>query len=133
MNNQFPLKVLALEFDVSTHSIAPRVRSISPDNVLQDMYKIIGCSLVTCTQIQINGQYFDIWSDDEALFADNIVPMLYINDDLVIFGNLIFAKTDEEGKLVGLTDSEILTLYHFACIQFPKIAGWIDKLKNEKG
>ena len=96
MNNQFPLKVLALEFDVSTHSIAPRVRSISSDNILQDMYKIIGCHLVTCTQIQVNGQYFDIWSDDEALFNSPLAPSLYINDDFVLFGNLIFAKSDND-------------------------------------
>ena len=125
-----PLRVLSLALDSSTHSINPHVRYLQPDNILQDMYKIIGCHLVTCTQIQVNGQYFDIWSDDEALFNSPLAPSLYINDDFVLFGNLIFAKSDNEGKFVGLDFNEPQMLYHFAQSQFPKLIRWLQKLKK---
>ena len=85
----------------------PHVRYISSDNVLKDLYKIINCDLVTCTQIQVNGKLFNVWSDDEALLKDKPTPNLYINDDLIIFGSVAFAKSDEDGKLVGLTRDEV--------------------------
>ena len=54
------LRVFALEYDAKTNSISPHVRYISSDNVLQDLYRIINCELVTCTQIEIAGQLFDV-------------------------------------------------------------------------
>ena len=97
-----PLKVFTLEVDAATNSISPHVRYISSDNVLKDLYRILNCELVTCTEIEVNGKLFDVYSDDEALLKPNPVPNLYINDDLIIFGSVAFAKADEEGKLVGL-------------------------------
>ena len=102
MNFSSPLKVFTLEYDAATNSISPHVRYISPDNVLQDLYRVLNCELVTCTEIEVNGKLFDVWSDDEDLLKDKPAPNLYIDDDLIIFGSVAFAKADEEGKLVGL-------------------------------
>lgn len=125
-----PLKVFSLTFDSNSHSFVPHIRSLNPERILKDMYKIIGCNLVTCTEIQINGQYFDVWSDDEALLKDNPVPALYINDDLVIFGNLIFAKSDDEGALVGLDSDDPPLIFNFFLNQFPKLLLWLNNLKG---
>ena len=110
MNSSSPLKIFSLECDTVTNSISPHARHISPDNVLQDLYRIINCELVTCTQIEVNGKLFDVWSDDEALLKDKPAPNLYIDDDLIIFGSVAFAKSDEEGKLVGLSHDDIQLL-----------------------
>ena len=41
------LRIFSLECDYKTCTISPHVRYISPDNVLQDLYRILNCDLVT--------------------------------------------------------------------------------------
>jgi len=123
------LRFFTLECDEESRTISPHVRYISPDNVLQDLYRILNCELVTCTEIEVNGKLFDVWSDDEALLKDKPAPNLYIDDDLIIFGSVAFAKSDENGKLVGLTRDDVHLLWHFAQSQFTKL---LDFLKNRR-
>ena len=125
-----PLKVFTLEVDAATNSISPHVRYISPDNVLHDLYRILNCQLVTCTEIDVDGKLFDVWSDDEALLKSNPVPNLYIDDDLIIFGSVAFAKSDDEGKLVGLERDDLHLLWNFAQIQFPKLLDFIARQRR---
>ena len=127
--NSSPLRVFTLECDDETRTISPHVRYISPATVLKDLYKIINCDCVTCTQIEVNGKLFDVWSDDEALLKSNPAPNLYIDDDLIIFGSVVFAKSDEEGSFVGLEREEVHLLWHFAQAQFPKLLNF---LKNRR-
>ena len=129
MKNNSQLRLFTLECDAKTNSISPHVRYISPDNVLQDLYKVLNCELVTCTEIEVNGKLFDVYSDDEALLKYKPVPNLYIDDDLILFGSVAFAKADEEGKLVGLSRDDVQLLWHFACLQFPKLLNF---LKNRR-
>ena len=121
------LRVFSLECNDETRTISPHVRYISPANVLQDLYKILNCDCVTCTEIEVNGKLFDVWSDDEALLKDKPAPNLYIDDDLIIFGSVAFAKTDEEGKLVGLEREEVHLLWNFAQVQFPKLLNFLKR------
>ena len=129
MNSSSPLRLFTLEYDAKTNSISPHVRYISPDNVLQDLYRILNCELVTCTEIEVNGKLFDVWSDDMALLKDKPAPNLYIDDDLIIFGSVAvaFAKADEEGKLVGLSREEVHLLWDFALVQFAKLLTFLKK------
>ena len=130
MNSSSPLRLFTLECDAKTNSISPHVRYISPDNVLQDLYKVLNCELVTCTEIEVNGKLFDVWSDDMALLKDKPVPNLYIDDDLIIFGSVAFAKADEEGKLVGLSRDDVHLLWNFALAQFPKLLYFLKKQRR---
>lgn len=125
MNSRSPLRLFTLEYDAKTNSISPHVRYISPDNVLQDLYKILKCELVTCTEIEVNGKLFDVYSDDEALLKDKPAPNLYVDDDLIIFGSVAFAKADTEGKLIGLSREEVHLLWDFALAQFPKLLNFL--------
>ena len=129
MNSRSPLRVFTLEYDAATNSISPHVRYISPDNVLHDLYRVLNCQLVTCTEIEVNGKLFDVWSDDEALLKDKPAPNLYIDDELIIFGSVAFAKANEEGKLVGLSREEVHLLWDFALVQFAKLLTF---LKNRR-
>ena len=71
-----------------------------------------------------------MYSDDEALLKDKPAPPnLYIDDDLIIFGSVAFAKADEEGKLVGLSHDDVQLLWNFALAQFPKLLYF---LKNQR-
>ena len=130
MNSNSLLRLFTLEVNNVSKSITPHVRYISPDNVLQGLYKVLNCELVTCIEIEVNGKLFDVWSDDEALLKNSPVPNLYIDDDLIIFGSVAFAKADEEGKLVGLSRDEIHTLWDFALKQFPKLLNFIARQKR---
>ena len=121
------LRVFTLEVNDETRTISPHVRYISPDNVLKDLYRILNCELVTCTEIEVNGKLFDVWSDDESLLKDRPAPNLYIDDDLIIFGSVAFAKSDEEGKFVGLEHEEVHLLWNFAQVQFPKLLKFLKR------
>ncbi len=127
MNSNSQLRIFTLECNAKTNSISPHVRYISPDNVLKDLYEILNCELVTCTEIEVKGKFFDVWSDDMALLKDKPVPNLYIDDDLIIFGSVAFAKADEEGKLTGLTREEVQLLWDFALVQFPKLLNFLKR------
>ena len=130
MNSNSLLRVFTLECDDETLTISPHVRYVSPDNVLKDLYKILHCDIVTCTQIQVNGKLFDVWSDDEALLKPNPAPNLYVDDELVIFGSVAFAKSDDEGKLIGLEPEEVHLLWHFALAQFPKLLNFLSRQRR---
>ena len=130
MNSNSLLRVFSLEYDDKTNSISPHVKYISPDNVLQDLYKILNCSLVTCNEIEINGKYFAVWSDDEALLKDKPVPNLYIDDNLVIFGSIVFSNTDENGGFIGLNRDDIHLLWLFALTQFPKLLNFLKRQRR---
>ena len=121
MTSNSLLRIFSLEYNSFTNSISPHVRYISPDNVLKGLYAILNCELVTCTEIEVNSKLFDVWSDDEALLKDKPAPNLYIDDNLILFGSVAFAKSDEEGKLVGLNRDDVHLLWNFACLQFPKL------------
>ena len=121
-------QVLTLEIDHNIKAILPHVREIEAKNTLQEMYKIIKCDLVTCTEIEVNDKFYDVWSDDEAFLKDKPVPTLYISDDLVICGNLMFATSDNEGRTTGLTDEDIRILINFIFDQKTKLQDYFDRL-----
>ena len=124
------LRVFTLECNNEFRTISPHVRYISPDNVLNDLYKIINCDCVTCTQIEVNGKLFDVWSDDTALLKDKPTPNLYIDDDLIIFGSVVFAKSDKEGSFVGLEREDVHLLWNFAQSQFPKLLNFLERQRR---
>ena len=130
MNIQKQLKVFTLTYDKARNAITPHVAYLNTEHILEDMYKIIGCTCVACTGIEVNDQYYDVWSDDEALLVEKPVPNLYINDDIVIFGNLLITKTYEDGEIVGLDDGEPQLLYSFAQIQYPKLLKWLKNIRR---
>ena len=115
------LNVLALLCDPTSKSIYSRVKQLDSETMLSDMRNIIDCELVTCTEIEVEGKYFDVWSDDEALLCDNPVPNLYVCDGLIIFGNLLFAKSDDDGETIGLSIDDIRLLKKYSQRQFYKL------------
>ena len=115
------LNVLALLCDPTSKSIYSRVKQLDSEKTLADMQHIINCELVTCTEIEVEGKYYDVWSDDEALLKLNPVPNLYVCKDLIIFGNLLFAKSDDDGQTIGLSIDDIRLLKKYSQRQFYKL------------
>ena len=124
---QANIRVVTLEFNKHLNLIMPHVKTMK--NTLKAMWDILDCHHVTCTQIDIDGRNYDIWSDDEALLTSKAIPTLYINDDLVLFGNLIFSTSDNEGATKGLSDEDMDNVLKFINRQTPKLINWIEDLK----
>jgi len=122
------LKVFALLYNQLTNSISPHTKYLDPENELASLREILNCEIVTCTQIQVEGKKFDVYSDDEALLSENPIPNLYISDDLILFGNLIFAKSGDNGEMIGLNHYEIQLLWNFILKQFPKLQNYLGRL-----
>ena len=131
MNSKSLLKVFTLEVNNETNTISPHVRHLAPANVLKDLYKVLNCDLVTCVEIEVGGKFFDVWADDEALLKDKPVPNLYVDDELIIFGSVAFAKTDEDGEMVGLDSDEIHLLWNFYLAQFPKLLNFLARQRRD--
>ena len=124
------IKVVTLAFNKHLNLIMPHVKIM--ENTLKAMWEILDCHHVTCTQIKIGGKFYDVWSDDEALLIDKPIPTLYINDDFILFGNLIFATSDEEGATKGLSDEDMDIVLKFINRQMPKLVAWLDNLISKQ-
>ena len=66
----------------------------------------------------VDNQKYTAWFDKsyKARFKDEIVPTLALNKfnkDIILFGNLLFAKIDKQGYVQGLDEEEIETIRKF--------------------
>ena len=100
---------------------------------LDDLYKLIGCTLVEPVSFTIKGVEYTLWCDKEFLLKPNPVLTMFSPIDTMSFGNLkrgeftvicgnfIVCKCEgfcnEEGeydeKIVSLTDEEIADIRAF--------------------
>ncbi len=104
------IKVLTFTFEPTLGFIS---KVACMENTLEGLREVIGCRCVACTEIKVGGKKYDVWSNDEALLQDAPFPSLFISDDLILFGNLVFAKHDEEGATIGLSSAEVALLKKF--------------------
>ena len=87
---------------------------------LNDYYDALKCDCFDITQRKIGGRVYDIYCDDEGTYVKDPIPSAFNSEHKpVLVGNLIFAKHDKEGGVVGLTDDDI---QHIAkCAQVAKV------------
>ena len=71
------LMVLSLEIDRDSGRILPCLHTIEAKDTLQEFRRIIACDLVACTEIEVYGKHYDVWSDDEGLLVEKPVPTLF--------------------------------------------------------
>ena len=111
------IQVLTLEVDNKNKVIVPHVRFIDSDNVLSELYRIIGCDLVELVQVEVGGKFYDVYCDEEFLLKEKPVPTLFLSGEQVLCGNLVFTTCDEEGKLGGVKEEDIGKLIDFILVQ----------------
>lgn len=121
------IKVLTLEVDYKKKVIIPHVRFIDSDNVLSELYRIIGCDPVEVVQVEVEGKFYDVYCDEEFLLKEKPIPTLYLNAEQVLCGNLVFTTCDEEGKLGGVTKEDIDKLIDFILVQAVKLRIYLAK------
>ena len=58
--------------------------------------------------------------------------MLYVNDDVIIFGNVLFAKANSNGDTCGLAYKDVNIIYDYIQKQDVKLRKWLaDRMKNK--
>ena len=122
----FMIRVLSLEVNYEKEANKAFVKYI--DNSLAALLSIIKCHRVTCTQIEIEGRKIDCWSDDEALFNSHLVPTLFVNEDLILFGNLVFTNHEEEGASTGLSEDDIAAVMRYIREQNANLFDWTSNI-----
>lgn len=121
------LQVLTLEIDHELKGIFPHVREIDSTDVLNEMYKIIGCEMIDIVQIEAEGKNYDVYCDDEFLLKEKPVPTLYLDNENVLCGNLVFTTCDEEGNVAEVSDDDIKILTEYILVQAFKLHFYFGK------
>ena len=92
------IQVLTLEVNHKIKAIIPHVRFIDSEKTLEELYRIIGCDSIDLVRIEVDGKFFDIYCDDEFLLKEKPVPTLFLSDEQVLCGNLVFTTCDKDGN-----------------------------------
>lgn len=82
---------------------------------LSFMYRHINCRTVTCVTVEVGGEQFDLWCDDEALFNNSPELNLtataahwrgygLIDQSEYIFGTVLVAKSNPEGETLPVDE-----------------------------
>ena len=96
-------------------------------NELEDYYRLMEIDTIDIVARKINGKYYDIICDDEALLKENPLPTIFDVDKIpMIFGNIIIAGlADETGNMTDLTDKDIVEI-----VDSLKVALFVDGTKR---
>lgn len=106
---------------------------ISIENVndeLEVYYEMLNCDMIDITTINVNGVEYDIIHDDEFLLKRPLVPTLYVNNELIIFGAFLISRANEDGEEIGLTHKEIDSFLEYMYRQQIPLKEWIKNLKQ---
>lgn len=87
----------------------PTVVDMPEEHDYLDIKRLLGIeSPLTCVSRKIGGTYYDFWCDDEGLFPEKkYMCGVCSNAEEVICGNILIARHDDEGYLVGLTKADL--------------------------
>lgn len=84
------------------------VKDITIENSLEAYYKELECDCFDIVTATVNGREFDIFCDDNGLFAEfPRVSAITPNREPMLVGNLLLAHHDHEGNTIGLTEDDI--------------------------
>ena len=82
----------------------------------KDFYVLINCSCFDVARRQIGNEkrYYDIFVDDMGMLrGERIVSAVDNNCEVMLVGNLVITKTDEEGEQIDLSNDDIEYLKHY--------------------
>ena len=80
-------------------------------NNYKDFYPLLNCDTFDVQSRKFNGEWLDIYCDDEGLFKTNNKPSIltFSNGGLVeqIVGNAFIVAHNDEGDTISLTDEQV--------------------------
>ena len=120
--------ILTMEINTEERRIETKVRKIDEKNKLQEFYKYLHCDVIDMVEIEVvenkTSYYYDVICDDEGLLKSPKIPVLYVNEDVVIFGSIAFCKYNKNGDSVGLETEDIDRLMRYIHKQEKKLEDW---------
>ena len=127
------MKMLLLEVCISeeyrTAVIITDKTEISDSNPaerLKEYYHLLNCKRIDFRKVEINGKYFDLIFDKDGELAEEPIPTFYIEEDnSILFGNILFSQSDENGKTIGLEDSELFMLAKYVCQNLKELQSFL--------
>lgn len=105
--------VYVAQIDEEKQIVKPHIAAIPKEDHLEDMYRLLNCSLVDARTIFLDKQRFVIWFDDEFLLKNApLYPTFWLYDyEQPLCGNYMITKEGEDGETVGLTKEEALFVH----------------------
>lgn len=80
-------------------------------NSYKDFYPLLNCDTFDVQSRKFNGEWLDIYCDDEGLFKANNKPSIltFSNGELVeqIVGNAFIVAHNDDGDTISLTDEQV--------------------------
>lgn len=98
--------------------ITPKNNSIKvyelEEKSFEDYYPLLECETFDIQTRKFNGEYLDIYCDDEGLFKEGNKPSIitFDNGKIVeqIVGNVFIVGHNNEGQTISLTDEQIYSV-----------------------
>lgn len=125
MSSYIDCLAVLCEFDTSA-KLAVAHLSTDVHERLREMYNVLNCTCIDCVEIEIGGESYDLWCDDEAWFKNNPIPSLYLDDDNIIFGSFIISRY-VDGKMSGLLASDYNLVTQFIEESRRKLVEYIER------
>lgn len=126
------MKLLLMQNEVVDQPTVVKTVDINDDDHLKSYYDYLNCRCIDMMEITVNGHYYDIIFDDEYMMAQRPLPTLYVNDHTVIFGNVLFAKSDAYGNTIKLDDDDVERICDWLGGNKDKIKKWIKKIISSR-
>ena len=84
------------------------IRKAVLDGSLDSYYRALECRCFDIVRRSIGGTYYDVYCDDEGLFAEEPIVTAFSPDgEPLLVGNLFICLHDDEGNTVSLGESDI--------------------------
>jgi len=102
------------------------VKEINAEDTLHEMYRLLHCDLVDARDIEVNGENFCIWFDEEFLLTQSPVATFLLGEPKKgqcqpICGSWMITRIGPEGETLGLTDEDIKMLWEYTDINGLKL------------
>ena len=130
------MKMNVLTYQVSIGIGFLTVHEIDSENTLQSMYDLLDCSMVDVRRFELDGHVYDVWFDEEFFInGKDIIPTVLLGkkegwaSEVLICGNVMYARSNEEGETIGLTDEDIQRLKDFQYETAPKAVRYYNKMR----
>ena len=116
--------ILTIEANQDKTALESHIRNSDETDKLNEYYRYLNCRCIDMATIDVDGHAYDVVCDDEALLRQPLIPSLYVSEEQVLFGNLVFARNNEDGESVGLEREDMIRLLDFVDRQKQHLYRW---------
>ena len=124
--------ILTIEANQDKTALESHIRNIDETDKLNEYYRYLNCRCIDMATIDVDGHAYDVVCDDEALLRQPLIPSLYVSEEQVLFGNLVFARNNEDGESVGLEREDMIRLLNYIDRQKESLYRWTEQQIKKK-